>query len=448
LAALLATTWVGVVPTAIGFFLCGTAAVCAAIVAARLLFLRGSRNGDLKPGWSAAWRMALRNAGRAAGRSTLIVTLLASATFLIIALSAFRIDAESTDRKDSGTGGFALLATAATPLLADLNQPGGRERAGLAAPPPDGENMPVFFPFRASEGDAIGCRNLYRRQQPRLLGATESFLIRGGFRFSETALPSASNPWLLLNSFRRDGVIPVIGDEAAVRWQLHKGLGETIAIRDEQGRSRELRFVALLSGSVLQDELIVSEDAFLDLFPSSTGYSTFLIETPGADAARIDAVSKWLESSLSNWGVDAKSAREKLAEFLAVQNTYLSSFQTLGAFGLMLGALGLTAVMLRNIWERRRETALLAALGFRPRAIRRQILLENAWLIVLGLACGAGPALLAIAPAAAARPTAIPWSVLTLTLGGVSAVALVSAWAALCFGWRKAPASVLKMESS
>jgi acetyl-CoA carboxylase carboxyltransferase component len=40
---------------------------------------------------------------------------------------------------------------------------------------------------------------------------------------------------------------------------------------------------------------------------------------------------------------------------LAVQNSYISAFQSLGALGLVLGTFGIAAVQLRSIFERRKE---------------------------------------------------------------------------------------------
>ena len=48
-----------------------------------------------------------------------------------------------------------------------------------------------------------------------------------------------------------------------------------------------------------------------------------------------------------------------MAAYLAVENTYLATFQALGGLGLLLGALGLAVVLLRSVWERRGELALL-----------------------------------------------------------------------------------------
>ena len=60
---------------------------------------------------------------------------------------------------------------------------------------------------------------------------------------------------------------------------------------------------------------------------------------------------------------------ERLAAYLSVENTYLTTFQALGGLGLVLGSLGMAVVLLRAIWERRAELALLRALGYRRSTI-------------------------------------------------------------------------------
>ena len=72
-----------------------------------------------------------------------------------------------------------------------------------------------------------------------------------------------------------------------------------------------------------------------------------------------------LEDALADFGADATGTAERLAQFHRVENTYLSTFQTLGGLGLLLGTVGLATVLLRNVLERRRELALLGAVGFR-----------------------------------------------------------------------------------
>jgi putative ABC transport system permease protein len=115
-----------------------------------------------------------------------------------------------------------------------------------------------------------------------------------------------------------------------------------------------------------------------------------------------------------------------MAAFLAVQNTYLFTFQSLGGLGLLLGTLGLAAVQLRNVVERRGELALLRAAGFRRRTLAGLVLLENLALLLTGLVCGILSALVAILPHLINHDASIPWLSLAVTLALVLAVGLFS----------------------
>jgi ABC-type antimicrobial peptide transport system permease subunit len=94
---------------------------------------------------------------------------------------------------------------------------------------------------------------------------------------------------------------------------------------------------------------------------------------------------------------------ERLAEFHRVENTYISTFQTLGGLGLLVGTIGLAAVLLRNVLERRRELALLGAVGYRANHVFAIVLAENVLLLGWGLAVGTACALVAVSPALAER---------------------------------------------
>lgn len=429
-AALVVCGVAGVIPQVAGFFGGGAALLSAALAWLRTWLARASWRAVTRPGPGALLRMGVRNARRNPGRSLLTSGLIASATFLITALSAMRIETpgESGGRA-TGTGGFALLAESAAPVLFDLNTAAGRESLGLsdsAAAALDGVRV---LALRLRPGDEASCLNLYQPSEPRILGAPPDFVARGGFEFAGVVAPAApaggtganeapagadadSNPWLVLDHAFADGAIPAIGDEAAVVWQLKSGLGREISVRDETGRPVRLRFAALLRGSVLQNELIISERNFARLYPSLTGYQFFMIDTPGAKAG---ALRTLLERELAPYALDVTVTTDRLRAFAAVQNTYLSAFQTLGGLGLVLGTAGLGAVLLRGVWERRGELALLRALGFSRAALALMVTAENLLLVGLGLLTGLVPALLALAPQLAARAGGVPWLNLSLT---------------------------------
>jgi hypothetical protein len=83
----------------------------------------------------------------------------------------------------------------------------------------------------------------------------------------------------------------------------------------------------LLQGSVLQSELLVADTQFVRLFPSITGQGFFLIDVPREQMADVE---RTLERALDRFSFDAARTSRRLAEFLAVRNTYLSTFQSLG----------------------------------------------------------------------------------------------------------------------
>jgi len=188
-----------------------------------------------------------------------------------------------------------------------------------------------------------------------------------------------------------------------------------------------LRFVGALSDSVLQGELVVSEENFTRLFPAQQGYRLFLIEDPAAtDREHIDALAGTLERELAPFGFDAVSTVERLASFHRVENTYLSTFQALGGLGLLLGTIGLSAIMFRNVLERRRELALLRAVGYDARRVSVVIVAETALLLGAGLLSGVACAALAIVPAWLGRGGAVPGPGLLGLLMAVAVAGLLS----------------------
>ncbi len=425
---LLATKTIGSAPA---FFGVGTCMLITSLCVTRILLGREPRSVIHTPQY-AMIHLGIRNARRNLGRSMLTVSLIASATFIIFALQTFRIDVDPSDNdRHSGTGGFSLYAESTSPLQFDLNTPAGRESLSLATDTMTALDKSNVFPFRLRPGDDSSCLNLYQPTKPKIIGAIPAMIERGGFTFSSTIAKSDAdreNPWRLLDQPLPDGAIPVFGDEAAVLWQLHLGLGKDLTVTDEHGRSVALRFVGLLKGSALQDELIISEEHFVELFPTIGGYEFFLIQTPVEKSADLSAM---LERDLSAFGFDAAPTAKRLAAYLAVQNTYLSTFQSLGAFGLILGVVGLTAVMLRNVWDRRGELALMRAIGFRLDSLSRLVLAENAFLVGCGLAIGIVAAMAAVTPHLLRQPQSFPWVSLIATLAGAFAVAMLSGLVAL-----------------
>ena len=418
--AMMAASAAGALDRTSGFFGGGSALLVAGLCLAAERLRRAPRTTVSEHGWRGLGRLGLRNAADRPGRSVLVVAVIASATFMVISVDAFRRGAPAATDRHSGVGGYALLVNLALPIASDPNSRDGRESLGLAADDPV-----TIEPFRLLPGDDASCLNLYAPRHPRILGARPSFIGQGRFAFRQSLAADdaeRANPWRLLDGDPGDGAVPVIADANSMTYVLHKAVGDDLTI-DVSGRPVRLRIVAALDDSLLQSELVMSESNFLKLFPEQEGFQVLLVDAP---AQRAGAIADAIEAGASDLGADAMPTAQRLEEFHAVENTYLSTFKTLGGLGLLLGTVGLAAVLLRNVLERRRELALLGAVGFRRRHIFAIILSEQVLLLVWGLAIGTACAIAAVLPAMREHGGQLPAAGAALLVVAVFAAGLLS----------------------
>ena len=448
--------------------------------------------------------LAAMNGSRRIGRSLAVVAMLACGTFVIVAVGAnWQGQTADPSARTSGTGGFALVAQTAAPIQGDIFSVGAPARreggvpwvAESARQPrttgPIEDEAPVargfesqttaagkmpagrkgetpsprapahgvsVVPIRVHAGDEASCLNLSRPQQPTVWGADyKELAARSAFSFSRridfgkwisapqgTDWPKTESEWRLLSYVVHDGEVPAIADATTLEWALGKSVGDELIVTDEQGREVRLRIVASLAPSILQGGIIISEDDFLRLYPSSGGYRMFLIDCPPAQAA---AVQARLASNrlLQDAGLDVVRAADRLAQFSAVQNAYLAMFQVLGGLGVLLGTVGLGLVVMRNVMERRGELAMLRAVGFSRPQVRRLVLWEHWLLLAMGLACGAIAGLVAIVPGLRGGAS-FPWAPLALTVLAIAASGMAWTWAAAALALRGRLVNALRNE--
>ena len=416
----------------VAFFLGGLSALVANLSAFSHWLAADSTGAVRGRGWRALATLAIRNAARNRSRSLLTASLIASATFLVVAVaSGKRNPAVEAPRRDSGNGGYTLVAETNQPVLYDLNTSSGRTKAGVnlrsKAEHEELLKQTQFTAFRMKPGENASCLNLYQTQLPTILGVPQAVIEKLSkdqrFKFADTRV---SDPWALLSAMESGGEIPVLGDMNTLQYSLHKGIGATIEIEDSNRRKQSLMVRGMLDGSVFQGVLLMSEENLLRLFPDTSGYRYFLIEVDPAIASQVTTL---LETDLADAGFDAERVADRLANFLSVQNTYLSTFQTLGGLGLLLGTVGLGIVMMRNVWERRSELALLRAVGFTTSMLRRIVLFENAFLLSFGLISGSVAAAVAMAPHLLSIGADVSWPGLGLTIAAVFAAGMLSSLA-------------------
>ncbi|HJS24837.1 MAG TPA: FtsX-like permease family protein [Pyrinomonadaceae bacterium] len=386
------------IPRVAAFFGGGVVLLVAGVLFLSSWLKRSKKSPIYGAGWWTIARLGFRNATYRPGRTILCITLIASAAFIIVAVDSFRRSGAAASDRKSGTGGYPLLAESLLPLVHDANTAAGRESLNMNSSNDAVLNDVSFVNFRVRPGDDTSCLNLYQPRNPKIAAPPASFISDNRFTFQSSLATSneeQANPWLLLDREFGNGVVPVIGDANSLTYVLHLKVGDELVI-DHAGGPLRLLIAGSLSDSIFQSELLMSEKNFLRLFPAEEGYRMFLFDVPNRQQTA--EVSTVLEDRLSDFGFDVVSTGERLANFHRVENTYLSTFQMLGGLGLVLGTFGMAAVLLRNVFERRRELALLRAVGYNSSHFAAMVITENVLMLCSGLAVGFVCALLAIAP--------------------------------------------------
>ena len=366
-------------------------------------------------------RLALKNAARQPGRSLTCVQTLSLACCIIVAVGANRHDAPPETA-------YAFVAEAALPLHHSLNTSDGRFELGFSDKDSELLNASEIFPFRVSPGEDVSCLNLYQPQKPQILGAPDAILDE--------------YPWNKIRVVQPErGRAPAIGDENSLRWILHHNPEDDFIVEDEFGNPLSLQ-LETVSDSLFQSQLIISESNFIKYFPSRSGYRFFLIETP---PELREETAQVLEKTLVDYGFDLTSASERLASYRAVENTYISTFQSLGGLGVLLGTFGLALVLFRNIIERRGELATLRAFGFRRQLLSRMLFLESCFLLAVGMLIGIVAGLVAILGSQGSLPS-FPWMSLTITLLLIFGFGIIANAVAVAVALRSPLLTTLKSE--
>jgi ABC-type lipoprotein release transport system permease subunit len=407
--------------TVFSFFLSGMGLLaCGLIFAVDLMALQKS-NAVSGVGFSSLFRLAARNTSRNASRTVASITLVGLATFLVVAVALGQYNPTYLKPElDSGNGGFRLVAQSTRPIQFDWQTPAGRSNLdwNISNDMIELVSRTKTFRMLQKQGEEASCLNLYQTQLPTILSVSQTFIVRGGFAFAQTP---GTNPWKILETKTKDNNIPIFGDMNTLQFSLHKGPGDKLDLGSDTKQQGEI--AGMLSGSVFQGVLLMSEDHFRQLYPTIVGAQYFLIEASAEDA---DKVASLLETNLSDYGMDVETVAERQRKFLEVQNTYLSTFQTLGGFGLLLGTMGVAIVMLRNVLERQKEFALMRALGFMPGYIYALVFIENGLVVTYGVITGCLAALISMAPHLHEMGDAINWPSLLITIGSVLAAGILS----------------------
>jgi ABC-type antimicrobial peptide transport system permease subunit len=217
---------------------------------------------------------------------------------------------------------------------------------------------------------------------------------------------------------------------------LYGGIGDVYEYDDGPNGIIRCEIVGLLKNSILQGEILMSEENLLTLFPDVGGYQFFLFSGGIDDVVwprtlELDGRTlRIIYDLLGDYGFQGERTSDRLRKLFAIQNTYLSTFQSLGGIGLLLGVFGLAVIQSRNVLERRKELALLQAVGFTKSRVVLLLLYESFTLLGWGLGLAVFASAFALLPflfggvqQVSAASVLRQFAVL---VGGLSAVGIVS----------------------
>ncbi|MCF6174352.1 MAG: FtsX-like permease family protein [Victivallaceae bacterium] len=378
---------------------------------------------------------ALRNNSRHFRRSMAVVVIMALGIFLTLAVSVNRTKNRGSDAsKKSGTGGFGWYIETVIPVKGNLNSAAGRQRYRLKIPATEqswlrrnvehstsnvqhrmkekqllerseGRSNSLFVQLPMMDGGAAGCLNLNRVTRPRLLGVPpEVFDDRFSFQ-----TPDAT--WSSLQQNDTE-VIPAIADQNVILWSLGLKIGDTLDYPGANGKIYKLKFIAGLNNSILQGAVLISRANLRRMFPDISGNRVLLVEQSSNEAAVATAISY----SLAKLGPDIETGASRLNRFGAIQNSYLMVFLSLGGIGLIIGTLGLSIILRRNLLERRGELAWLRSAGFSRRRIAFMLTVEHIILFDCAVLTGVIAAAAAAIPAMLSPSGSPPWAEMILLL--------------------------------
>ena len=361
-------------------------------------------------------RFALKNAARHPNHSKGCVITVSLACCIVVAVGVNRQEAPPQTT-------YAFVAEAVLPLHHNLNTEDGRFALGFSDEESELLSESEVIPFRLLPGEDISCLNLYQPQRPAILGISDAVLDE--------------NPW---RQIRRQGdEVIALADENSVRWVLHMEPQDDLVVEDEFGNPLGLH-LHTVQNSLFQGQLIISESNFTKFFPSQSGYGYFLIKTP---PELREETAQVLERTLGDYGFDVTSASARLASYRNVTNTYISTFQSLGGLGVILGTFGLALVLFRNVIERRGELATLRAFGFRRSLLSWMLFLESTFLLTVGMLIGIAAGLVAPLAERGSLP-AFPWVSLTITLISIFVFGIIANAVAVAVALRSPLLATLK----
>jgi putative ABC transport system permease protein len=302
-------------------------------------------------------------------RAWLSFVTLMSGVWIVFAVGLNRRGFTDGSQLLSGTGGYSLWCESSVPVYHNINTAQGRDKLALNGLP---EDMEVLQIFRYGSDDA-SCLNLNKVTRPTVLGVDMSLLKNSDFKIRRSIYPDSISVFDALQT-ANDSVYPALIDETVLTWGLMLQLGDTLRYEGNNGRKVYLQIAGTLANSIFQGNILMDKKCFSGIWNEITGSEIMLFKVSEQET---DDTRQLLSQALNEYGVRVTGAAQRLKEFNAVTDTYLTIFLSLGGLGLLLGLMSFIIVARKNLAARKEQIRLYRSLGFPDDRIAGILFAEN-----------------------------------------------------------------------
>ncbi|OLS21829.1 MAG: ABC transporter permease YtrF precursor [Candidatus Heimdallarchaeota archaeon LC_3] len=267
-------------------------------------------------------------------------------------------------------------------------------------------------------------------------------IVRNPIVFTDSfILPHGMQIWVPMNTSDLD--LPVYQKfTVGGAFDNQRGGGFPLAASFADGGFGDDGFSQSLGTIYFPDRFSNYTTFFGDLYRAPNAYDSFLIKTshpldsPENDkiALRIEEFTNTLDKGYREIIGDnfivatAKSLFSRISATIEISQQFTSFLQIYVSFGLVIGAVGMAVISVRNVAERRREIGMMRAIGFPRYQVMLSALLELVVLGLIGLAIGVVNGLIINIGFARIQdvPVVIPWDTLGVYLSFITIVALIA----------------------
>jgi ABC-type antimicrobial peptide transport system permease subunit len=209
-----------------------------------------------------------------------------------------------------------------------------------------------------------------------------------------------------------------------------------------------------------QTSFLAEADGETSTSRASDQYDSFLIKTTyDMDAPQIQSIAQAIEEFTNTNNEGYRSLAEdnfyvasttvlyaEVESSLEMVQRVVSFLQIYVTFGLVIGAVGMAVISIRNVSERKREIGMMRAIGFPRTQVMLSVLLELVVLGIIGLVIGVvNGVLISVGFANMQGSTlVIPWSALGVYLGFITLIAIAAGAIPGWFASRIPPAEALR----